>query len=110
MLPESNFLFEKILGSKTRVRILSVLAREGELSVTMIIKQARTNYKNAVKHLALLQAGNLIEERTFGRIRIFRYKHENLRARALYNLIEIWNETQNDENILNKFSSSDSFY
>jgi len=108
--PESNCIFENLLGSKTRVRILSILASEGELSITSIINRARTNYKNAVKHLELLKACNLIEEHKFGRIRIFRYRSENFKARAFSQFIEIWEARKLEENVRNRDHSSHVFY
>jgi len=40
--------------------------------------------------LNYLKKLNLIQEKNFGRIKIFRYKIENVKARSLRNFIEIW--------------------
>ncbi|TXT56861.1 MAG: hypothetical protein BAJATHORv1_20458 [Candidatus Thorarchaeota archaeon] len=37
----------------------------------------------------LLESG-LVEEKIFGRIKIYRYRIEDMRARSLKNLLEIW--------------------
>jgi len=100
--PDSKYTIESLFGSKIRVRILRILARKEELSITSIINRARTNYNIALKHLRVLEACNLIEEHKFGRIRIFRYKRENIKARKLYQLIEIWEGRTEEENILLK--------
>ena len=90
MPPESKYTIESLFGSKIRVRILRILACKEELSITSVINTARTNYNIALKHLRFLEACNLIQEHKFGRIRIFRYKRENIKARELYHLIDIW--------------------
>lgn len=87
---QNEFLIEDILGSKARVKILKILADSSELSISSIISNTRLNHSNVVKHLTLLKKVGLIQEKNFGRIRIFRYKIENIRARSLKKFIEIW--------------------
>ena len=68
-----------------------------------MINKARTNYNTALRHLHILEKCNLIEERKFGRIRIFRYKRENIKARMFYQFIEIWNGRKIKENEINVY-------
>ena len=81
---------EDLLGSKARIKILKNLARYGELSITSIIKKTRLNHTNVLNHLNYLKTVNLIQEKNFGRIRIYRYKSENIKARSLKKFIDIW--------------------
>ncbi len=97
---ESKYSIESLFGSKIRVRILKILACKEELPITSIINATQTNYNTALKHLRVLEAYNLIEEHKFGRIRMFRYKRENIRARTLYHFIEIWEGKKEEEKIL----------
>ena len=90
IISEKKFLIEDILGSKARVKILKTLAQNEELTISLIINQTRLNYSNVVKHLNHLKNLNLVQEKSFGRIKIFRYKTENLKARSLKKFIEIW--------------------
>ena len=99
---ESKYTIETLFGSKIRVRILKILACKEELSITSMINSARTNYNTALKHLRFLEACNLIQEHKFGRIRMFRYKRENIKARELSHLIEIWEGRTEEEKILLK--------
>ncbi len=81
---------EDLLGSKARVRILSVLVKENEMNISSIITKTNLNHLLVKKHLNKLKDMNLVQEKNFGRIRIYRFKSENLKARSLQNFIEIW--------------------
>ncbi|MFX1312370.1 MAG: winged helix-turn-helix domain-containing protein [Promethearchaeota archaeon] len=83
-------LVENILGSKARIKILKTLAKNKELTLSLIINNTRLNYTNAIRHLNYLKKINIIQEKRFGRIKIFRYKIENIRARSFKNFLEIW--------------------
>lgn len=85
-----DYTIEELLGSKARIKILKILAINEELSITSIIKRTRLNHSNVLKHLNYLIGVDLIQEKKFGRIRIYRYKIENLKARSLKKFIEIW--------------------
>ena len=87
---EKKNLIEDLLGSRAKVKILKTLAIHEELTISLIITKTRLNYKCALKHLNDLKKFNLIQEKKFGRIKIFRYKSENIKARSLKNFIEIW--------------------
>ncbi len=87
---EKKDLIEDLLGSRARVKILKILAKYDELTISLIIRKTRLNYSCALKHLNFLKLHNLIQEKNFGRIKIFRYKSENMKARSLRNFIEIW--------------------
>ena len=86
----NNFYIEDILGSRARIKILKILSKYNELSISTIISKTKLNHSNVLKHLILLKDFNLIQEKRFGRIRIFRYKDENMRARSLKRFINIW--------------------
>ena len=87
---KNKYLIEDILGSKAKVKILKVLALNEELTISLIINKTKLNYVNTKKHLNHLKELELIQEKKFGRIKIFRYRIENIKARSLKNFIEIW--------------------
>ena len=90
---ENNYPdFEKIFGSKARIKILRTLSLNYELSISQIIKKTRLNHSCVLKHLNYLKSVNLIQEKQFGRIKIYRYKIENFKAKCLKMFIEIWEE------------------
>lgn len=81
---------EDLLGSRERVKILKILARDSELTISLIINMAKLNHSSARKHLKILKDLNFVQEKRFGRIKIYRFKIENAKARSLKNFIEIW--------------------
>ncbi|MHA1194492.1 MAG: winged helix-turn-helix domain-containing protein [Promethearchaeota archaeon] len=85
-----KFKIEDLMGSRARVKILKVLILDQELSISQIISKTHLNHSCVIKHLSYLKRLDLIQEKNFGRIKIFRYKIENLKARSLKKFILIW--------------------
>ncbi|TFG21822.1 MAG: ArsR family transcriptional regulator [Promethearchaeota archaeon] len=81
---------ENVLGSRARMKILKTLAKNGELSISQVIKNTNLNHSCVIKHLDFLQKLSLIQEKNFGRIKILRFKSENLKAKSFKKFIEIW--------------------
>jgi len=90
IISKEKYLIEDLFGSKARVKILKTLAQNEELTISLIINKTRLNYSNVAKHLNHLKSLDLIQEKKFGRIKIYRYKIENIKARSLKKFIEIW--------------------
>ena len=89
---KSALQFEEVFSSKGRSRIIKILAKYGELNISKIVKKAQLNHNNVERHLDALSTTGLIQEKNFGRIRVFRYKNENLLAKAVKELISFWDE------------------
>ncbi|MFX0106193.1 MAG: winged helix-turn-helix domain-containing protein [Candidatus Hodarchaeota archaeon] len=85
-----KILIEDLLGSRARIKILKTLAINEELTISLIISKTKLNYSCVIKHINYLKTINLIQEKKFGRIKIFRFKLENMRARSFKNFLEIW--------------------
>ena len=85
---------EDFLSSRERVKIFGLIAVNQELSLSQIIKTSRLNYSSVRPHLNHLISLNLIQEKVSGRIKIYRYRTENARARGIKKLIEIWEGDQ----------------
>ena len=81
---------EDVLSSKGRVRILMILAEIGELNISDIARRARLNYSTTNQHLQALENAGLVQHKKFGRIRIYRFNEENVRAGTVKKLIEFW--------------------
>lgn len=92
MKENKPYPIEDLLGSRARVKILKILAINKELNISSIIKKANLNHKNAKKHLNYLKEVNMIQQKNFGRIKIFRFKQENLKAKSFKNFLEIWED------------------
>lgn len=87
---QRKYLVEDLLGSRARVKILKSLAINEELTISLIIKKTKLNYVSVSKHLDYLKIYDLVQEKKFGRIKIYRFKLENMKARSLKKFIDIW--------------------
>ena len=83
-------LIEETFGSRARVKIMKLLAINEELMISQIIKQTKLNHTSVSKHLDFLINHDLVQLKTFGRIKIYRFKTENLRARSFIKFLNIW--------------------
>ncbi|NHK32004.1 MAG: winged helix-turn-helix transcriptional regulator [Asgard group archaeon] len=85
-----NCRIEEVLSSKGRILILKTLAEMEELNISAIARVTNLNHSTTTQHLEFLTKAGLVQEKKFGRIKIFRYRSENIKARSLKKLFEIW--------------------
>ncbi|TFG19358.1 MAG: ArsR family transcriptional regulator [Promethearchaeota archaeon] len=81
---------EEVFSSRGRAKILEVLAKNNEMNISEIIKRTSLNHSSAKCHLKSLEDLGFIQEKIFGRIKIYRFRTEEINARALKNLINLW--------------------
>ena len=81
---------EEILSSRGRVKILSELSKAGELNISELARRAGLNHATTKQHLKILVKSGIVIEKTFGRIRIYKFNNDDLRGRALKKLFEAW--------------------
>jgi DNA-binding transcriptional ArsR family regulator len=81
---------EELFSSRGRIKVVKELADATELNISELCRRIGLNHSSTKSHLMTLIKAGLVEEKIFGRIRIYRYCTEDLRARALKNLIELW--------------------
>jgi DNA-binding transcriptional ArsR family regulator len=81
---------EDIFQSKGRVRILKLLASEGELNISSIALRTNLNHTSTRNHLHCLEQANILEKKVFGRIRIYRFRSEDSKVRAIKHLFDLW--------------------
>ncbi len=81
---------EDIFSSRGRIRILKELAKATELNISELCRRVDLNHSSTKAHLDVLTKTGIIEEKKFGRIKIYRYKIEDLRARSLKSLFDLW--------------------
>ncbi len=79
---------EDIFSSKGRVKVLKILAERGEMNISEITRRSSLNHTTTAMHLKKLCELGVVEEKNFGRIRIFRFKREDPRAWAIQSLFE----------------------
>ncbi|MBN2229905.1 MAG: winged helix-turn-helix transcriptional regulator [Candidatus Thorarchaeota archaeon] len=81
---------EDLFSSRGRIKILKELAKATELNISELCRRVELNHSSTKSHLEVLMSSGLIEEKKFGRIKIYRYKIEDLRARSLRNFFDLW--------------------
>ena len=85
-------LIEEVFSSKPRMKILKLLARLGALNVSDIARRINMNYSTTNEHLRVLEAEGVLQQRVYGRIRMFKFNEGSVKARAVQNLIEAWEQ------------------
>ena len=56
-------MIEELFGYKARVKIIRLLALNGELNISRIIREANLNHANVNEHLKYLEKEDLIQEK-----------------------------------------------
>ncbi|HDN18216.1 ArsR family transcriptional regulator [Candidatus Bathyarchaeota archaeon ex4484_205] len=77
---------ESLLYSKARMKILVVLIKFRELNISSIVRKTGLNHNLVNEHLEYFKNIGLVEEKNFGRIRIFRL-NESEKVRLFRELI-----------------------
>jgi DNA-binding transcriptional ArsR family regulator len=83
---------EEVFSSKPRMKILKLIARLGALNVSDISRRINLNYTTTNQHLKLLEAEGILQQRVYGRIRMYKFSYASPKARAVQNLIEVWEQ------------------
>jgi len=81
---------EEILSSKGRVRIIKILATLGELNISEIARKAELNYTTANQHLVALERAGIIQQKRFGRIRIYKFNRDDSKAQMIKKFLDSW--------------------
>ncbi len=83
---------EEVFSSKPRLKILKLIARLGALNVSDIARRISLNYSTTNQHLKLLEAEDILQQRIYGRIRMYKFNDVSPKAKAVQNLIEVWEQ------------------
>jgi len=85
---------ERVLSSSGRIRILTLLSEIEELHLTEIAKRTEQSYSATERHLDDLSKAGIVEERDYGRVRMFKLNLTNDHAKLLQDLILKWNQNE----------------
>jgi predicted transcriptional regulator len=80
----TNIDLEDLLSTRLRVKVLKWLVQRKESNISSIVKGTNSNHQEILKILHYFKEINLIEEKTYGRIRILRLKTETLVGKLVY--------------------------
>jgi len=91
LVGEKDVPLDRILSSSGRIRILTLLSEVEQLHLTEIAKRTDQSYSAAERHLDDLSEAGIVEERDYGRVRVFKLNLANDHAKFLQDLILKWN-------------------
>ena len=86
---------EDVIYSKITFKILKALDKFGQLNVTSLADDVGTGYVETYKRLQILKEEDVVSERRFGRIRMFRLNEQSSRVKAIRSLLVEWEQTKN---------------
>jgi DNA-binding transcriptional ArsR family regulator len=81
--------FEEVFSSKPRMKILRLIYQLGQLNISDVARRIKMNYTATAEHLKLLTSEDILSERVYGRIHMYRFS-DSEKARAVAALIEVW--------------------
>jgi len=71
-------VIHQILGSPTRLRIILVLYKWGEMNMTELVKRVGVTQKAVFEQLEILLKYRVVESRQIGRVRLYRLSKDPL--------------------------------
>ncbi len=81
---------EELLSSKGKIKILKVLSIFEELNISGIVRKAQLNHATTSQHLDYFKSIGIVEEKVFGRIKIYRLTPDDIKANVIKELIRTW--------------------
>ena len=81
---------QEVFGSISRVKILVVLAKMGELNISAVSKKTKLNHSRVCEHIEKLQNLQIIEQKRYGRIRIIRLNKSSEAGRRIEEFFKHW--------------------
>ena len=85
---------EEVFSSKLRMKILKLIYNLGSLNITDIARRINANFASTAENLEVLEAEGILQERVYGRIRMYRFNEGSAKAKAVQNLIEVWEQSK----------------
>ena len=83
---------EEVFSSRPRMKILKLIEQLGELNVSDVARRIGVNFATTSRHLKVLEDEGVLQQRTYGRIRMYRFNQTSPKAKAVQNLIEAWEQ------------------
>ncbi len=83
---------EDVFSSRPRMKILKLIHRLGELNVSDVARRIGVNFTTTSRHLRLLEDEGILTQRTYGRIRMYRFNQSSAKAKAIMDLVEVWEQ------------------
>ena len=81
---------EEVFSSKSRMKILKLIYQLGQLNVSDVARRLKLNFASTSEHLKVLESEGILQKRTYGRVRMYRFDEGSAKAKAVMALIEAW--------------------
>jgi len=91
---EAALELEEVFSSKLRMRILVLIYNLGSLNVSDVARRLKTNFATTSEHLKVLEAEGILQELSYGRVRMYRFNEGSAKAKAVENLIVAWEQSK----------------
>ncbi|MGD0070845.1 MAG: winged helix-turn-helix domain-containing protein [Candidatus Bathyarchaeia archaeon] len=88
---------EEVFSSKLRMKILKLIYNLGSLNITDVARRINANFTSTAENLEVLEAEGILQERVYGRVRMYRFNEGSAKAKAVQNLIEAWEQSKQGE-------------
>lgn len=85
---------EEVFSSKLRMKILKLLYELSSLNVSEVARRLGSNFATTSEHLKALETEGILQELTYGRVRMYRFNEGSAKAKAVKNLIEAWEQNK----------------
>jgi DNA-binding transcriptional ArsR family regulator len=90
---------EEVLSSKGKIKILKILAHYEELNISEIVRRAQLNHATVTQHLDYFKDVGIVQEKAFGRIKIYRLSPEDVKVKVIRELMESWEHSEFESNM-----------
>ena len=85
---------EEVFSSKLRMKILKLLNELGSLNVSDVARRLGSNFAATAENLKILESEGILQELSYGRVRMYRFNEASAKAKAVKNLIEAWEQNK----------------
>jgi DNA-binding transcriptional ArsR family regulator len=85
---------EEVFSSKPRMKALKAIYKLGELNISDVARRIGVNFTTTSKHLQILEDEGILQQRTYGRVRMYRFSQSSAKAKVVQNLLEVWEEEE----------------
>jgi DNA-binding transcriptional ArsR family regulator len=84
---------EEVFSSKPRMKILKLIYQLGSLNVSDVARRIKMNYAATNQHLKVLESAGILQVHAYGRVHMYRFNVDSARAKAVQNLIDVWEQS-----------------
>lgn len=85
---------EEVFSSRLCIKILVLIDQLGQLNVSNVARRLHSNFATVAGHLKILEAEGILQELSYGRVRMYRFNEASPKAKAIKNLIEAWEQNK----------------